>query len=58
VRAAHAQPAQMHRGQARQLSNCHFPAFQKYNSTIGFIGFPPNDSLIIDKSANLDALSI
>jgi hypothetical protein len=33
-------------------------AFRKYNSTIGFIGFPPSATVIIDQSTNLDALSI
>jgi hypothetical protein len=33
-------------------------AFRKYNSTIRFIGFQPSARLIIDKSDNLEALSI
>jgi hypothetical protein len=32
-------------------------AFQKYNSTIGQIGFPPTRPIIINKSGNLDALN-
>jgi hypothetical protein len=33
-------------------------AFQKYNSTIGFIGFRPTPPFIIDKTDNLDDSSI
>jgi hypothetical protein len=33
-------------------------AFQKNNSTIGFIGFPPTGPVIIDQTNNLDESSI
>jgi hypothetical protein len=49
---------QQHQKQAQQRPFHHSDAFRKYNSTIGFIGFPPSARLIIDKSDNLDALSI
>jgi hypothetical protein len=45
----------------RPMRNCHYDnaaAFRKYNSTIGIIGFQPIATVIIDKTDNLDALSI
>jgi hypothetical protein len=39
-----------------RLSNV--AAFQKYNSLLRFIGFPPRQPLIIDQSGNLDATKI
>jgi hypothetical protein len=50
--------AQKHRKQAQGQGFPQRGAFRKYNSTIGFIGFPPSARLIIDKSDNLGALSI
>jgi hypothetical protein len=48
-------------GNLKHVQDCaaaHGTAFRKYNSTIGFIGFPPSQAVIIDKSDNLDALRI
>jgi len=45
---AAANAAQMTANQAQNCLIDHGGAFQKYNSTIGFIGFPPSAPLIID----------
>jgi hypothetical protein len=61
VHAARAQPrkrADLHPKRAQEKLSDQYDALRKYNSTIGFIGFPPSARLIIDKSANLDASSI
>jgi hypothetical protein len=37
------------------MDGIHVAAFQKYNNTIGIIGFPPSVTLIIGQYGNLDA---
>jgi hypothetical protein len=58
VHAACAQRPKKRSNQAQRWPFHHPDAFRKYNSTIHFIGFPPSASPIIDKSDNLEALSI